>query len=265
MQTAANPAYRSNLLHNLLYRKYILEEDDVAGAPTQLPPYFTPELFAIIKKVKNESPLNITTMSEKDWSRLLTEDHVTMEVNTESQIREFRPCKAELASPTTDWAVSWSLCRVKGMPPELSSFAWKLLLDLLCTQERLHKMGASQSPLCKLCSKETGTLRHELLECTYNNNTGLQLLQCLQFHLPSLTASSLLHLGFADLESDKQLPATLLVAVTLSCIWKERSTSSKVRTYQVRAEIEQTITMLRTTRLANTAETLSTMLNQMFH
>ena len=114
------------------------------------------------------------------------------------------------------------------MPPELSSFAWKMLLDLLCTQERLHKMGASLSPPCKLCAKETGTLRHELLECTYNDNTGQKLLHSLQTYQPTLTASTLLHLGFADLESDRQLPTTLLVAVTLNCIWRERSSGSKV-------------------------------------
>ena len=35
LQTAANPAFQSNLLHTLLYRKYVLEEDDVPGAPAK--------------------------------------------------------------------------------------------------------------------------------------------------------------------------------------------------------------------------------------
>jgi hypothetical protein len=75
LQTAANPAFQSNLLHTLLYRKYVLEEDDVPGAPTKLPPYLPLELFTIIRKVKTDTPLNVVTMSERDWSRLLTEDH----------------------------------------------------------------------------------------------------------------------------------------------------------------------------------------------
>ena len=236
----------------------------MAGAPTHLPPYLNLELFSIIKKVKNDSPLNITTMTEKDWTRLLTEDYVTMIENTETGAREYRPCKAELASPTTDWTLSWSLCRQKGMPPELSSFVWKLLLNLLCTQERLHKMGASLSPLCKLCLQEPGTLKHELLDCSYNESSGQKLLHSIQTFLPSLTAESLLHLEL-DLETNLQLPTTIFAAVTLSCIWKERSTSSRVRTYQVRSELEQTISMLRTTRLANVSATMSTLLNQMFN
>ena len=77
MQTAANPSYRSSLFHQLLYQKHVLEEDDVPGLPAQLPPYFSQDLFNIIKRVKNESPLYITSMTEGDWSRLLTEDYVT--------------------------------------------------------------------------------------------------------------------------------------------------------------------------------------------
>ena len=151
------------------------------------------------------------------------------------------------------------------MPPELSSFVWKMLHNLLCTQERLHRMGASLTPLCKLCSQEPGTLQHELLECSYNDSSGQQLLHAIQTFLPSLTSESLLRLELGNLETNLQLPTTLFAAVSLSCIWKERSTSSRVRTYQVRSELEQTISMLRTKRLKCAAETMSTMLSQMFN
>ena len=151
LQTAANPAYNSNLLHTLLYRKYVLDEEDVPGLPSQLPPYFSPDMFNTIKKVKNESPLNIIKMSERDWTRCLTEDFVTMEADNVNGHRVFHPSRAELASPSTDWDHSWLLCRQQGLPPDLSSFLWKMLLDLLCTQQRLHRVGASPSLMCKLC------------------------------------------------------------------------------------------------------------------
>ena len=111
LQTAANPAYKSNLLHNLLYRKYVLDEEDVPGVPSQLPPYFSTDLFNIIKKVKNESPLSIINMSEGDWTRYLTEDFVTMEANNGNGNRGFHPSRAELASPSHDWEHSWLLYR----------------------------------------------------------------------------------------------------------------------------------------------------------
>ena len=96
IQTAANPKYQSNLLHTLLFRKYVLEEDYVAGVPAQLPPYLSEDLFAIIRKVRSQSTYNIVTMTEKDWSRILTENEVTMEINAESGLKVFWPCKAEL-------------------------------------------------------------------------------------------------------------------------------------------------------------------------
>ena len=50
-------------------------------------------------------------MTEKDWSRLLTEEYITMEHNMENECMEMRKCKAELDSTDTDWPISWSICR----------------------------------------------------------------------------------------------------------------------------------------------------------
>ena len=232
LQTADNPAFIFNLLHSLLYRKFILEEEEVPGAPHQLPPYFSQEFFDVIKNIKNKTTLNISTLTEKDWCRLLTEEYITMDTSLDDN-PVFHPCKAELASPDTDWSISWSLCRQQGLSPELSSFLWKLLLDLLCTQQKLHKMGANISPLCKLCKDQTGSLQHELLDCSLNDNTGLMLLSTMNTYIPSITPVALLHVELGDLESELQLPATLLVAVTLACIWKERHASSRAHAYQI--------------------------------
>ena len=62
-----------------------------------------------------------------------------------------------------------------------------------------------------------------------------------------------------------QLPTTMLVATTLGCIWKERNINSRVGIYQVRSQLEQSVNLLRTTRLTAAAETMNTFLNHMFH
>ena len=216
MQTAANPAFQPNLLHQLLFRKHVLL-DDVPEAPNQLPPYLSPALFQIIRKVKNDSKLNVTNMSEGDWTRYLTEEFVTMESDDENTSK-FRPSRAELANPDKDWELSWYLARQPGVPPELSSFLWKMLLDLLCTQQKLNRIGTANSPLCKLCKTETGSLAHELILCSYNNSIGTKLLSALQTYSPSLTTDSLLHLNLADISTEQQLPVSILVASTLSSI-----------------------------------------------
>ena len=110
---------------------------------------------------------------------------------------------------------------------------------------------------------ENGSQEHELIECSYNSSMGLKLLSILQTYIPSMTPTSLLLLNLADLESEKQLPVSLLIASTLSCIWLERTTRSRVCAYKVRSQLEQTINLLRTTRLASMEYTLNIMTNQM--
>ena len=73
LQTAINPLFRQNLLHHLLFRKHVLGED-VQEAPSPPPPCLSEDLCSIIRKVKEDTPLNIVTMAEKDWTRLLTEN-----------------------------------------------------------------------------------------------------------------------------------------------------------------------------------------------
>ena len=265
LQTAANPKFIPNMLHSQLYKKHVLGED-VPSAPEQLPPYFSPELFSIMKKVNDESPLNIVNMSEKDWTRLLTEDFVTMIPGPGNNIpRLFTPCRAELASPATDWCLSWEACRQPGVPPELASFLWKMMLNLLCTQAKLHRMGTIRSADCKMqgCS-ETGTLVHELFTCSKNDGVGHQLLHCLQQYVPGIHYDAALRLEHGDASQDESLPLTLVTAITLQAVLKERENKTKVRSYRVRAELEQYINLLRTTRHTNTTSMLETMLNLLF-
>ena len=131
-------------------------------------------------------------------------------------------------------------------------------------KKQIQKMGATTSPLCKLCKQFTGSLKHELFDCSHNNNIGHQLLHTVQTSQTSLNTEALLYLEFADLQPDMQLPITLLTSVTLSCIWTSRRISSTVRSYHVRSELEQTINLLRTTRHSAAAGKMSNILNQMF-
>ena len=139
-----------------------------------------------------------------------------------------------------------------------------MLLNLLCTQERMHRLGASPTPLCKLCKQETGTLQHELLYCTFNDNIGHLLVRCMKNHVPNLTANTLLHLELSSMDHNLHLPATILISTTLDSIWKDRNNNSRVCTYKVRSELEQSVSLLRRTRLTEEAESLSMLLGQMF-
>ena len=186
-----------------------------------------------------------------------------MEHNEETGCKVMRKCRAELDSPATDWPTSWSICRQPGVPPDLASFLWKMLLNLLPTQQRLQRMRISETPACKYCP-EPGTLQHELLDCEHNMGVGKQLLTCLNQYLPRTSAAHLLRLEIGELPEDKLLPFTILIATTLSHLWKQRTSTTRIRLYNIRAEIEQTINLLRTSRLQKVADQIITIKDQMF-
>merc|ERR1712055_207246 len=106
LETATNPKYKRNQYHAILYRFHVLEETNLHDPG--YPPYYPSMFFAMIKKVKKDSLLNISTMTISQWTRLLVEDNLTMHTN-EDQSREYIPFKAENASPNTDWVQSWHL------------------------------------------------------------------------------------------------------------------------------------------------------------
>ena len=207
---------------------------------------------------------NKTTLKEKDWVRYLTEEYITMTSDPTGR-QKFTPCKAELASPTTNWSLCWEACRQSGVPPDLASFLWCLLHKLLSTQEKLHRMGTISSPICKMQGcLDVGSLDHELLHCNKNDGAGHKLLVCLQQYVPGIEAGAVLRLDHGAVGHEHSLPLTLLTAIVLSTVWKEREAGTPVRCYKVRAELEQYINLLRNSRLRNTAAVLDDMSQLMF-
>ena len=126
-------------------------------------------------------------------------------------------------------------------------------------------MGSTSSPLCKLCSRSSiGTIEHSFIHCDFNDGAGMQLVNCIKTHLPGISDSAILRLELAELEEEKQFPVIILIATTLNFIWTQRMSGSKFRTYQVRSEMEQTINLLRTSRLSKESAKLEDLLYDMY-
>ena len=112
---------------------------------------------------------------------------------------------------------------------------------------------------------DVGTLDHELLYCRTNDGVGLKLLECLQQYNLGLQADGVLRLDHGHVDDDKSLPTTLLTGTVLNILWKERQAGQSIRAYKVRAELEQSINLLRTTRFTQTAAVLRDMSQIMFN
>ena len=104
LETAVNPSFHHSLYHSILFRAHVLGDDSISPLPT-LPPYYSASFFTSIRWVRENTPMNITRMTTAEWYRVLLEQEVTM-VEQNDMPREYIKCRAELASPDTDWDTS---------------------------------------------------------------------------------------------------------------------------------------------------------------
>ena len=100
----------------------------------------------------------------------------------------------ERAAPTVDWEHCWRLARMGGLGPDNMTFLFKLLHQILPTQERVARTKPSTSPSCKMPGKCLENLEHALIFCQANDDVGLKLLEKVRGFTPTLQAESLIRL-----------------------------------------------------------------------
>ena len=174
-----------------------------------------------------------------------------MELVEGTETRQYRPSRAELASPGTDWERTWYLARMRGLGPELQSFLWKLLHRLLPTQERISRILKNRSPLCQLCDDQiTDDLLHTFFHCKFNGEASTSLLNCLATQSPSITPNQVLTLNF-NAEETNELSLAWLTGQFLHNIWSARTMKKQPELYSIRADLEAKVSLLRETRFQN--------------
>ena len=117
METSVNPSFLHNMFHTILFRVYVLHDDSISSPPP-LPPYFSVSFFNSIKWVKENTPLNVGTMTTAQWYRVLLEQEVTMQT-MQNNTMEYISSRSELASPCTDWELTWRRARLNPVRPGL--------------------------------------------------------------------------------------------------------------------------------------------------
>ena len=257
LETSVNPSYTHNLYHSLLFKAFVMQDETIS---VSAPPYFSPSFFESIRWVKDNTPLNIAIMSTAQWYRVMLEKEITME-EPEGMPREYIKCKAELRSPGTDWELSWSLSRLKGLGSDATSFLWKLLHCILPTEERLSRILPNSSPSCKFCSEQvSANLEHCFFYCILTRTVGNQVLTLCQTFCPGTTPSQVLRLEL-HVEQTKETPIIWIVTQFLMSIWEARVKGKMADLFKTRSELESKINLLRETRYTN----LSLIIAEMLH
>jgi hypothetical protein len=70
--------------------------------------------------------------------------------------------------PATDWESVWKNLQTTPVPETTKSTWYRIIHDIMPTNERLHKIRLSASDLCRHCDR-LDTLEHRLTECGDGN------------------------------------------------------------------------------------------------
>ena len=262
METAANPQFRHSLLHWHLFQYHVL--DDTTLPNPGFLPYYPDSFFQKIKQVHLHTPLNVKTMSTSQWTRVLTEEGVTMEQVPNQDTMQYVPSRSEMLSPNNDWLLSWRLCRLKCLNSEMISFNFKLLHNLLPVRHRLHQLTPATSSLCTLCPDSSHeTIEHALLSCSFNNGTGQDLISTLQIVVPGLTPEQLLLLQFPNLTEAQEQSIVFLTAAWLLEVWDRRFKKIRITGFDIRTTLEAKCSLLRETRFHNNFEIMKELIQNL--
>ena len=118
LETAGNEKFLPSLYHTMLFKVHVLDDNSLPDPG--YPPFYNREFFEIIRKVHQETPLNVLKMSEKEWYTFLLEDQVIKEAG-HNNVEVYKICRVERDNPDTNWEESWRLARLPGLGPENTS------------------------------------------------------------------------------------------------------------------------------------------------
>ena len=140
-------------------------------------------------------------------------------------------CRVELGSPSTDWDVTWEQVRLKGLGPNLTSFLFKIVHQLLPTQERVARTNPNHSPAFKArgCMEgESENLVHALVTCRSNNGVGSAVMDSVVLVMDQVTDEQVLRLQF-QAEESLELPVIWFLAVSWCRIWEARTLAGAIQ------------------------------------
>ena len=260
LETACNPNFQRNIYHEWLLRFYVFDEP---LPKPEIPPYFRGDFFPTLRRLQL-STIILEQCGVKSIYNFLMEDLLMSEDQGDDGQRELIPLRVELNDTTVNWTHSWQMARLHPLGPQLSSFLFKLLHQLLPTAERVAKILPSSSPLCSQCiHKQVETLHHAFFTCTANLGLPHLLLQALKEYDVSITPQKILTLNF-ELSADLQLPITWSIATFLSSLWSARADKRKVSIYAVRSEVEAACRILRESKYRNASYTVDQVISSIF-
>ena len=165
-------------------------------------------------------------MTVKQWYRHLLETNVTMEKLDNEGRMKVKLCKVEEREPDVNWQVIYHMSRLKGHNPQVKSFNFKLVHQLLPCKERLSQILPSSAPLYSLCtSQQPESIFHSFFECDRNKDAALYLLNLTRVYDSTVSALKITRLQIStEVLCELQLCCFSVLAWSLfgDNVWKRR-------------------------------------------
>ena len=247
LELAANPKYFQSQYLNLLYRVHILGED--ISNPPLLPPYYNVTFFSTICQAK-DSGCDIINMTTKQWYNYLLDLNILKLTHEDGSVSN-RVCRVERLWPDLDWESTWTRIKLPSLPNDTTSFLWKLMHDLLTTEERVNATVGNASASCRFGCGVVADLEHCFFGCCLTNDVGNWLLSLVRKFEPTNEANIL------KLKTPSNDALDWIIAITLHLIWSSRVASKKANLQQCVAHLKAEAEIMKNTKFNELAEEIT--------
>ena len=237
LETSIHPRFRHNLLHEILYRKHVLEEDINIRLPNT--PYYNKDFYEDIRTLRQHfEGRDISSLKLNQIYNCLLGLKVTMSAATDSAPTKLIPLSVEMKNPNVNWEEVWRRVRLRGLPAQAGSFLFRLLHGLLLTQDRVRRLGADKeddSGRCRTCGEEDSS-EHSLFVCQSSRPISKMLLDMLHHVNGATNVSNILFIDFI-VPQQYELPCVMISGIVLNYIWEKRVSKKPLCKEEARGEI----------------------------
>ena len=169
------------------------------------------------------------------------------DINEEGR-KELVPCRIDLSYRNTSWDESYRLSRLRGLTPAEKSLLFCIIHELLPSNHRMSRVNPATNPSCSLCnSGEDETYPHAFITCLANSEAMGSLLQCIRSYNNNVDEEYYLRLNIAA-DDPFSLPTVILLATGYGLVWSNRKLRKETTKYEMRAELEARVQLLRKCR-----------------
>ena len=97
--------------------------------------------------------MNIVRMSTRQWYLYLMDREIFKKTMSDGS-QENNLCRIERNSPDFDWTLTWEKIRLPLLPSDAVSFLWKLIHEILPTEERINSTVGNIPATCRHCCED---------------------------------------------------------------------------------------------------------------